>query len=145
MRRLIRPRVASEVPNAAVFQWQPLNLSSNESRLLRFLSWKWDPETIRCDLVKVGQHAWKGGYVACSYVWGADKPTETIMINGKPFNFRRNLFDFLACLNAQTNRHEVLWFWVDAVSDPPLTRGHCPLETCIRNKLVRISKKRCFG
>jgi hypothetical protein len=52
-------------------------------------------------------------YTCLSYVWGPPEPCQTIIINGKPFVVRQNLFDFLCNVRTMvtpTNRS-----WIDAI------------------------------
>jgi hypothetical protein len=46
-------------------------------------------------------------------MWGPPEPCETIIVNGKPFVVRQNLFDFLG--NVQTIVTPTNRSWIDAV------------------------------
>lgn len=50
-------------------------------------------------------------YEALSYTWGLSVETKLILLNGKPFTVRENLYSFL---KRRGNRAEIL-FWVDAI------------------------------
>ncbi|KAI8648186.1 HET domain-containing protein [Fusarium keratoplasticum] len=51
-------------------------------------------------------------YEAISYTWGDEKSTKSMLVNGKPFHLRPNLFSaFQAMRNANTPRT----IWVDAI------------------------------
>jgi hypothetical protein len=50
---------------------------------------------------------------ALSYVWGDPNATKTILVDGKSFTVRTNLWDFLSQMRRQQNFHA---FWIDAIS-----------------------------
>ncbi|KAG9385707.1 HET domain containing protein [Pyrenophora tritici-repentis] len=51
-------------------------------------------------------------YIALSYTWGEPSPTRMIMLNGRPFRVRQNLWDFLV----QARSHNLTtMLWVDAL------------------------------
>jgi len=51
-------------------------------------------------------------YIALSYTWGEPSPTRTIQLNGKPFQVRQNLWDFLV---EARSRALTIMIWVDAL------------------------------
>lgn len=53
-------------------------------------------------------------YVALSYMWGTDRPTHTITVNGSPYKIRRNLYDFLSTVAAKRLVGKALF--VDAIA-----------------------------
>lgn len=66
---------------------------------------------IRCQLeaVKLSDNP---QYEALSYVWGIDKPENTILINNEPLLVRQNLFSALKRLKS---RSESIKIWIDAI------------------------------
>jgi hypothetical protein len=51
-------------------------------------------------------------FLALSYVWGPEAPTETIILDGKPFTVRLNLWNFLAEFRRSTSHG---FLWIDAL------------------------------
>lgn len=54
-------------------------------------------------------------YTAVSYTWGRAKPTETILLNGRPFRVRPNLWQCLYYLSRAAEHTAWTHIWVDAV------------------------------
>jgi hypothetical protein len=52
-------------------------------------------------------------YTALSYTWGEPWPTQTILLDGKPFTVRQNLWDFLN--QVQEVQYDG-YLWIDALS-----------------------------
>ncbi|KAJ4360993.1 uncharacterized protein N0V89_001562 [Didymosphaeria variabile] len=71
-----------------------------------------------------------GEYTCLSYMWGPKSPTAVILVNGKEFRVRQNLFDFLKMATARKSfRRKV--FWIDAVcidQENRLERQHQVLQ-----------------
>lgn len=98
--------------NSATFQHTPLDHSKASIRLLRIL-----PETSSNGLVQC--HIWhdnvEAQYTCLSYVWGSDDDQKIILLNGKSFCVRKNLFDFLSVARTKyANSRRT--FWIDAIS-----------------------------
>lgn len=53
------------------------------------------------------------GYQALSYRWGPESPTHNIILNGKPFTVRQNLYDFLEA--SKRNTWALEWIWIDQI------------------------------
>nr|OQO32208.1 hypothetical protein B0A51_00577 [Rachicladosporium sp. CCFEE 5018] len=51
-------------------------------------------------------------YQALSYCWGTEAATRTILIDGYPFQVRRDLFDYL---RIRRNENDRAWLYVDAI------------------------------
>jgi hypothetical protein len=66
-------------------------------------------------------------YIALSYTWGCPTPLQTIRLNGKCYNIRDNLFDFLKAFGASELGQQNHYLWIDQLSiDQSNTneRGH---------------------
>lgn len=112
-----------------LFVYAPLNPSVKRAiRLLRVLP-DLDERTgwLRCVLRdgttkdgvvfdKPGERGMmRAGYAALSYTWGGEEGVrEVILLNGRVFFVRRNLYAFLRCVRKSTDFRE-RWLWVDAV------------------------------
>lgn len=91
------------------FVHAPLELSLPTIRVVQILpgrSW----ETIKCILKHVPRQ--RDYHVCLSYMWGHQNSSESIIVNGKRFTVRQNLFDFLKL--ARKLRTED-WLWIDAL------------------------------
>lgn len=66
---------------------------------------------ISCSLMVVSLE-YEPSYTALSYVWGNESVTKTILLDGKPFAVRENLWNFLAQYRA---KKEEGFLWVDAL------------------------------
>lgn len=69
-----------------------------------------DPITCRLHFVALGDQI---QYTALSYVWGDPTKTKEIILDGKPFHVRENLWNFL-CQARQSKLRGLLW--IDAIS-----------------------------
>jgi len=73
------------------------------------------PETVSgliyCDISTISIHGHQA-YTAVSYVWGDDSEDRTILVGGRPFVVRLNLWHFLA----QVHRtRQDTFFWIDTI------------------------------
>jgi hypothetical protein len=96
----------------SVFQHSPLESPANDIRLLQLhASCDGDDQPISCTIVHTPL-AESPPYVALSYTWGNESPTETILVNDTLIQVRQNLYCALRSL-----RHESISsaLWVDAL------------------------------
>ena len=79
------------------FQHEPLNLQTASIRLVEVLPL--DPSgLVQC---RIRHATTEAEYTCISYVWGSPKETHLIYINGKPFQVRRNIWEFLKTVSSQ--------------------------------------------
>ncbi|KAK1908926.1 hypothetical protein P3342_006806 [Pyrenophora teres f. teres] len=97
------------------FTYQSLNQSEPSIRLIQILPMLSDNGRIQCAVT----HTTISAIYSClSYRWGDCSPTHTILVDGKPFTIRQNLFDFLmaAHTKAASEDPSVLGpHWIDAL------------------------------
>lgn len=98
--------------------YHPLNHARREIRVIEILPGTID-QPIRCELHTKSLDAGIR-YAALSYVWGDERLTTDILLNGQRFSATRNLVSALWHFrkygyptNEQTG--EIRWLWVDAV------------------------------
>ena len=90
-----------ESPVAEPYQHVPLDLSPGSIRLIEVVCSETEngcSNTIHCKTRHASVHA---NYACLSYVWGSSTPLHVIMLGGKPFTVRRNLWDFLNMASSQ--------------------------------------------
>ena len=93
-----------------IFQHKPLNLSSNEIRLLTVHPDLTINGLIQCSLDHVTQSNAK--YSCLSYMWGDEINQQLTSVNGCSLSIRSNLWNFLDI--ARCKLHSTP-FWIDAV------------------------------
>jgi hypothetical protein len=92
------------------FQYKPLE-AFGQFRLLALLPSEDDSAGIESRIVHSSiQDA--PSYEALSYAWGKDVADRPILIDGKPFNIRNNLYDALRRLHLVDKAREL---WIDAI------------------------------
>jgi hypothetical protein len=79
-----------------VFEYEPLDLAKGEIRLLLY-SPDIDDVEIKCKLVRYSIDDCPS-YRALSYTWGPSQPIHHILVNGKQFSVRSNLWHFFNSL-----------------------------------------------
>lgn len=97
-----------------IFKHEPLDLSKRQIRLLRIeyvRHERGEGVLIRCQ-VKIFDLSNCPPYIALSYVWGSPLPVHTIMLNGKHFHIRQNLWYFLGNQRIQQKYSDSYW-WID--------------------------------
>ncbi|KAH7381191.1 heterokaryon incompatibility protein-domain-containing protein, partial [Phaeosphaeria sp. MPI-PUGE-AT-0046c] len=126
----------STSPDTSYFVHEPLRLDIPSIRLVELLSPS-ENGTIRCAIrhttldakTEFGTHL---DYTCLSYVWGPPTPNRSILMNGKLFKVRENLWQFLRAISSPELQrstdgdgmgdHELEikpWFknlWIDALS-----------------------------
>ncbi|OTB01578.1 hypothetical protein M426DRAFT_63793, partial [Hypoxylon sp. CI-4A] len=98
--------------------YPPIDRSCRQIRLLYFDRSNFDePYDNRIRLqtrtVELGKYP---PFHALSYAWGDEPPTYEILLNGKPFPIRKNLYDAL-CDQSHLFPMKSMWnnFWIDAI------------------------------
>lgn len=89
--------------------------SSNNIRLLKILddNLSDDTEPISCELHLASLDE---SYVALSYMWGEEAASKIILLNGRPFLVRQNLWDFLHQARLDQARDgKTQYLWIDAL------------------------------
>lgn len=90
------------------FRYSPLDTNHDTFRLLR-ISADLECNYINCEL----KHATTfERYRALSYTWGSASDQETLIVNGKRLQIRRNLANFLRIAR---RTYPEQWFWIDAI------------------------------
>ncbi|KAF7670893.1 hypothetical protein GT037_011021 [Alternaria burnsii] len=102
----------AEVTNSSFTQYSPLPQDGDSFRLLRVLPSPIALLPIQCKLYTTYISREEDQYIAGSYVWGPPEPSKTILLDGKRFKVRENLFHFL---RAFRNRHQSQVIWIDAI------------------------------
>jgi len=102
----------THVQKTASTQYSPLLHNCNSFRLLRVLPSLRQGSPIRCELYTSSISRERDQYVAGSYVWGPPEPTMSIVVDGKHFQVRENLFRFL---KAFRSRYQAQVIWLDAI------------------------------
>ncbi|CAO2647079.1 Nn.00g080010.m01.CDS01 [Neocucurbitaria sp. VM-36] len=94
-----------------IFQHTSLDNSQGCIRLLEILPQVISTNVIQC---RIWHSTIDATYRCLSYVWGPERDEETILLNGKKFRCRKNLFSFLkaACFD-----HSMISkaLWIDAI------------------------------
>ncbi|KAF2452220.1 hypothetical protein P171DRAFT_426588 [Karstenula rhodostoma CBS 690.94] len=93
------------------FKHAPLDQSKSSFRLLRILPDLSPAGSIRCEIWHDDIDA---EYTCLSYVWGSENDTTAILVNGKIFTCRKNLWDFL---NVASTKYAPAApaLWIDAI------------------------------
>jgi len=113
--------------NAAVFRprghlYGPLDKAESQTRLIKIQPAETDNdfEVIRCTMIIVSLRNLSEKYLALSYVWGADRAAEPLLVNGHEVHTTANLADFLVRYRKMSSvvpdwifAH--MYLWVDAV------------------------------
>jgi hypothetical protein len=104
-----------DMSDLTVYSSVPLELGrSLNIRLLTLLrsDQQLIPGPISCTL-RIAQLDKSLPYTAVSYVWGAAEPTENILINGRPFTVRQNLWHLLDQVRRENYQGDL---WIDAIA-----------------------------
>ncbi|PSN64780.1 HET-domain-containing protein [Corynespora cassiicola Philippines] len=113
----------------ALFEHQPLDLTKRQIRLAKIS--RQDPKSpIRCDL-EIFDLESTPLYIALSYIWGKETPTESLLVNGRSFEIRENLYNFIShfckgfqdCTRIRYNnfarftmsKATEIYFWIDQI------------------------------
>lgn len=103
-------------PNSTPYQYEPLDESRQEIRLLTILP---GDDTISCHMVTVSLKD-SSPFTACSYTWGDSSRAHDIYLNGKTYSVRHNLWCALIYIRkniaSDTLVHNLpCLFWIDAI------------------------------
>ncbi|CAN9204477.1 unnamed protein product [Alternaria alternata] len=101
-----------DTPNPASLRYSPLPKDGDSFRLLRVLPSLRFNSSLQCELYTASISAEEDQYFAGSYVWGPPEPTKSILLDGKSFEVRENLFRFL---EAFRSRYRSQVIWLDAI------------------------------
>lgn len=94
------------------FSYSALDDPSTKFRLLQLQKPANKYALIAASLIDVRLSA-KPKYTALSYVWGPETPLTPILVNGKLFAVRQNLYSFL-CHYSRSSQEDCL-LWIDAI------------------------------
>ena len=118
------------------YDYRPLDLTKQQIRLITL---KPGPagSPVQCDLETFDMDS-QTVYITLSYTWGPPSPTASILIDGKHFEVRQNLYDFL--LAFRNHEYNTEFIWIDQIC---ISQGH----TGERNHQVQLMStiyERCF-
>jgi hypothetical protein len=113
-----RSKTPEEIPLDA-YIYNALDISKKKIRLVSIFrgeSYHWAPiegDSFGCaiSMFEIDQAP---PYVALSYTWGSLTDTRIILINGKQFAVRENLYDFLETFS-QNKRERHRYLWIDQI------------------------------
>ncbi|KAI8942054.1 hypothetical protein NX059_000156 [Plenodomus lindquistii] len=91
--------------------YKPLDRTQRSIRLLTILPQLSATGLIQCDL---RHDTINTTYTCLSYVWGSEDDKKVILINGREFDIRRNLWDFLQVARLKY-ADQARNFWIDAL------------------------------
>lgn len=112
------------------YDYKPLDLTKQQIRLITLRPGP-ASSPVQCDLETFDIDS-RPPYLALSYAWGPPPPTASILIDGKHFEVRQNLYDFLlAFRNDEYNKE---YIWIDQIC---ISQGH----TGERNHQVQLMSK----
>jgi Heterokaryon incompatibility protein (HET) len=92
------------------FLYQPLNIAERQIRLVTLQPGKFHHEIV-CNIYMVSLDR-NPSYEALSYVWGDPRITQSIQVDGMPFDITLNLVAALRRLRYSNNYRRL---WVDAI------------------------------
>ena len=118
-----RPLSSTQPRPSSCIEYPSLDTTQESFRLLRLHPGN-RRHPIRCELFSTNLSHWKGRNTAVSFVWGAQKSEESILVNGHQFFMRRNTFEFLRACRLHHQKRDVV-FWIDAICiyfDRPRTK-----------------------
>jgi hypothetical protein len=90
---------------------EPLDHSIESIRVLQILPELTVQGMIQCLISHVTTEF---PYSCLSYVWGESEPCQSIMVDGKPYIVRQNLFDFCEDVRSMTEITTQCW-WIDII------------------------------
>jgi hypothetical protein len=96
------------------FKHDPLDHTKRSIRLVQILPSLSFNQRIQCNISHTTTDA---TYQCLSYRWGDPIPEHEILVNGKPFRVRQNLFDFLNLmrLRSTTSLDNIPLIWIDTL------------------------------
>ena len=91
--------------------YPPLDSNPDSFRLLKLLPGQ-SSGAVQCELFVASIQEQKNRYTALSYTWGTAKSSINIVVNGRRFSVRKNLYTFFeSCVT----RKDFPTLWIDAV------------------------------
>lgn len=100
----------SGADNSIEYVYAPLDQALPSIRLVEIKSDLSSDGLVQCNLIHTTTRA---VYDCLSYVWGDPEPAQHILVDGRRFRVRQNLFDFLDMARGKTRGMRQLW--VDAL------------------------------
>ncbi|KAF7531499.1 hypothetical protein G7054_g8799 [Neopestalotiopsis clavispora] len=94
------------------FEYPPLDKTKSQIRLFEILP---QPDSSLRYSLTTSDVSSCPNYIALSYVWGDDEPSNTIVINGQDFKIRDNLSYALPRLADFQSKRDEKHFWIDAI------------------------------
>lgn len=91
---------------SGIYRHQPLDIENHQIRLLKL---RHPSEHARTYCLDTFHYKKAPPYIALSYTWGDKRPTGTISIDGKKFEIRINLLNFLSTHKADE------YLWIDQI------------------------------
>jgi hypothetical protein len=104
-------RIEANYVEASIYEFAPLDLDIKQIRLVHVQP-RIPGAPISC-LFDTALLSAVTEYAALSYTWGLPTSTRSILLNGKPFLVRENLWNFL---DQMEEYEEPLPLWIDAIS-----------------------------
>lgn len=102
------------LPAREDFKHDPLDYTKGSIRLIRILPSLSADKLIQCEISHTSINA---SYECLSYRWGDANPEHEILLNGKLFRVRQNLFDFLQLLRSRgaETLESSPFLWIDSL------------------------------
>jgi len=113
----VRSRLEIAVANLGWFEYKPLQ-HANGIRLLTFLPTLGEDADVRRTISEYRHDQWNWTlpkalpYAAISYAWGPPHPTQTVFLDGRPFEVRQNCWEVLRAVRRQRIAR---YYWIDAI------------------------------
>jgi hypothetical protein len=103
-----------QLGNSKYFKHNPLSYSNGSIRLVQILPSLSAEQIVQCEISHTTTDA---SYECLSYRWGELNPEHDILLNGKLFKVRQNLFEFLEHmrLGSPTSSNSNQLIWIDAL------------------------------
>jgi len=102
---------SSRTSRPTSFNHEPLDYRRGAIRLLRILPLLSADGLIQCE---IWHDSVEASYTCLSYVWGSEKIQRQILVNGKLFLVRENLYDFMRVAQSKY-ANPARAFWIDAL------------------------------
>jgi hypothetical protein len=102
---------------ARVFQYQPLDLTRDEIRLIKLNPSPVGASSISCSIDVFDTNGCPP-YVAVSYMWGPPEPSMFVTVSnqgGRELRIRENLHDFLKAMQARPG-NDLGYLWIDQLA-----------------------------
>jgi hypothetical protein len=121
------------------YEYQPLDPLKKQIRLLR-LDASSTSHHIACNLERFElEIAARDGFRALSYTWGPDTPTHHILIDGKSFRIRENLYQYLRTIASQ-DRGSTECIWIDQICINQIDDNERTQQVSIMTDIYRLAR-----